>query len=226
MLGLQNLQNIILVSALLLPSAVLFITLHELAHAWVADLQGDRTPRIDGRLSLDPRHHLDAYGFLAVFLTFGLHIGWGRTPKVDSRRLAGKLGEVGFSLAGPCANLLAAVATGLAVRILSAGQCFLVPGPPGALQLILDLLQVAFYFNLVLVFFHLLPIPGLDGYRVLDILFRRSNPRLFWWIDSNRTTIWVVCAVLVLVLPGLLGTYLGLTALPLGSWISGCLPLI
>ncbi|HKE99890.1 MAG TPA: site-2 protease family protein [Actinomycetes bacterium] len=135
---------------------LLAVALHELSHALAATAQGDPTPRAAGRLSLNPLRHLDPFGTITLIL---VGFGWGSTP-VDPRRFrSGRLGEVLVSLAGPATNLVLALATALTFR-------FAVPNDSFAFTLLVRFFQM----NVILLVFNLLPIPPLDGSKVLIAL--------------------------------------------------------
>lgn len=136
---------------------------HEYAHAWVAVKLGDQTPRQEGRLTLAPLAHADLLGTVILPLLTSLggygFLGWGRPVRVDPLALrGGPLGLALVSLAGPVANLVLAVmlsfAAGLATHWL-----------PGY-----RVLASAVALSAYLAFFNLLPIPPLDGSKLLAIL--------------------------------------------------------
>lgn len=155
---LQNPLAFFLVAAALVVS----LTFHEFSHAFAADKLGDPTARSLGRLTLDPRAHLDKWGTLMLIFA---GIGWGRPvpfnpmylkhPKRDSAIIA---------LAGPCANFLLAG--------VLAGVYHLVSDFGGGGGLLGGLVTVFLYFtilyNLVLGFFNLIPIHPLDGFKVVN----------------------------------------------------------
>ncbi len=145
-----------------LAAIVVALPVHEWAHAWVADRLGDETPRLDGRLTLDPRAHLDPWGALFLLLT---GFGWARPVRFSPRRVrwGHPRGVLWVALAGPLANLaLAALAVGLAPLLTRWGW------REGAAAL----LTFAF-LNALLTFFNLLPLPPLDGATVARELFPR-----------------------------------------------------
>ncbi|HEX6548629.1 MAG TPA: site-2 protease family protein [Candidatus Dormibacteraeota bacterium] len=188
-----------LVSCLfLIPAAVIAIPVHELGHAAAAHLMGDPTPRNRGFLRFNPRLFIETYGLLAVFL---LRTGWGAPVPVNEYRLTGTGRKVAYALAGPAANLLVAVLFGVGVRVL-AGMGYLpltvslLQGPMGYLATIV---YAVFFLNLSFFAFNLLPIPGLDGWRVLEALFRHRNARFFFEANSRRREIWMVCALVIFV---------------------------
>lgn len=129
------------------------IILHELAHGWVADRMGDPTARYAGRLTLNPLKHLDPIGTIMLFL-FGF--GWARPVPVNLAYVhPARLGLVLVSAAGIVTNLLLAVAAFLLLRVFD---------PAGSLE---TLLYVMAQINIMLASFNLIPIPPLDGSKIL-----------------------------------------------------------
>src|SRR2546423_2032102 len=182
-------------SLYLIPALLVGLIGHELAHAAVAVMRGDQTPRIDGRLSLNPTHHLDPLGTVAILL---IGFGWAKPVRINPFRLRGPYDAALAALAGPFANLLIAFVLVIPIKLVLLAGSFDAAWPPWRL------LQVAFILNVVLAVFNLLPIPPLDGYSFLSALFRRKFPEFFSRIDRNRQPI-VLVFVLVLVLSGFLG---------------------
>ena len=179
----------------LIPALLVGLIAHELAHAAVAVARGDQTPRIDGRLSLNPSHHLDPLGTVAILL---VGFGWAKPVRINPYRMRGPYDAALVALAGPIANLLIAFLLAIPIKLVLLAGSFDTSSPPWRL------LQAAFILNVVLAIFNLLPIPPLDGYSFLSSLFRRTFPEFFFRIDSNRQAI-ILVFVLVLVLSGFLG---------------------
>ena len=156
------------------------LTLHECAHAWVANWLGDPTPRQQGRTSLNPIVHMDILGTvilpiytLAVNLG-GFLIGWGKPVIIDKSYFKNKVwGDIACSLAGPAANLI--LATGIIV--LGSPFMFLAPRIGGLLLQVVAL-------NCALAVFNLLPLPPLDGGCILRHGLRLSeamNQKIAQW---------------------------------------------
>jgi Zn-dependent protease len=147
---------------------VLFaITLHEVAHGWAARFFGDRTAELLGRLSLNPLRHIDPLGTILVpgllLLVGGPLFGWAKPVPVATQGLRHpRRSMVLVALAGPLANLLMAL---LWCLVLSAVAR--VNGNPTLLGWIALMSQAGIMINVVLALFNLLPIPPLDGGRVL-----------------------------------------------------------
>jgi len=147
-----------LVQLLLAAPPILFaLSIHEYAHGLVADRFGDPTARLMGRLTLNPLAHLDPLGTLMIFL---VHFGWAKPVPVDPYNLRDpKRDMIWISLAGPTANILAAALCGVAFRILLFWGL--------EVPVLLWMLRFGVFINLILAFFNLIPIPPLDGSKIL-----------------------------------------------------------
>ncbi|MFP3984322.1 MAG: site-2 protease family protein [Desulfurivibrionaceae bacterium] len=159
---------------ILAPPFLFALTIHEYCHGWVAFRFGDPTARAQGRLTLNPLKHLDPLGVLAFII---MKIGWAKPVPVDHRYFKDPMKDmIWVSLAGPGANLL----TALASAVLAWLVALISPVIPEALLFPLyQMLAASVWINIVLAFFNLLPIPPLDGSKVLMGLLPRRQADLF-----------------------------------------------
>lgn len=144
--------------------AVIFLTLpvHEFAHAFVADKLGDPTPRYQGRLTLNPFAHIDYIGSLCI-LAFGF--GWAKPVEVNNFNFRKpKLGMAAVAVAGPLSNII------LALISLLLSNLFFVLNMSVALNYIAIFFIYIAQINVYLAVFNLIPIPPLDGSRILSII--------------------------------------------------------
>ncbi|HEV8649880.1 MAG TPA: site-2 protease family protein [Actinomycetes bacterium] len=191
-------------------AVIVAITFHEFSHAAAGTLQGDDTAKSQGRLTLNPLSHLDPLG--SIFLIVG-GFGWGRpTPYNPARLRNQRVGTVLVALAGPTSNFLLAIASAVALRVaLSAGS--------DASSFTVNLLLIFIQFNVLLGIFNLLPIPPLDGSRLLTVFLPPSRHGIVDFLD--RYGIFLLLGLLILA-PGLLTPFvaelvraiLGLVGLP------------
>jgi len=188
-------------------------SVHEFAHAWAANYFGDRTPKLNGRLTLNPFAHLDPMGSLLLIVA---GFGWAKPVPVNpyTLRQRSPSAMMWVALAGPLSNLLMAILAALPFQLhlltlddlyasfASQGSSIL-PTPAGFLW---DFITI----NLVLMLFNLIPLPPLDGDKIAD----------FFIPDSWRDTVAKVrpYGPIILILLFLVGPYLGVDVL---DWILG-----
>jgi len=152
---------------LMAPPLLLALTFHEFAHGYIAWRLGDPTAAREGRLSMNPLRHLDPLGTLAFFL---IKFGWAKPVPVNPSYFRDpKQGMLFVALAGPMSNLLLAVASAMVIKLLAPlavtlhGQ-----GLTDAVMLpLLIMLVNSVWINLLLCIFNLIPVPPLDGGRIL-----------------------------------------------------------
>jgi Zn-dependent protease len=174
-----------LVAAIIVVAIMLLIgfPVHEFAHALAAFRLGDGTARLFGRLTLDPRAHFDPVGGTLLAITFlssaasggGFGFGWAKPTPVNPMNLAyGRWGEAIVAAAGPLSNLVLAAAAAIPMRYLFAN-----PDLAFEIPLLVDVLAYFILINLVLMIFNFVPIPPLDGSKVLfAFLDRRTESQI------------------------------------------------
>jgi Zn-dependent protease len=180
------------------------ITVHEVAHGWVANRLGDPTARLAGRLTLNPVKHVDPVGTVLVPLLLlffsGFILGWAKPVPVDARRLRNPRRDMAVvALAGPGSNLIMGLLWALVVKL-----ALFYHNPLGGAAVLLVFMGVAGVFiNTILCVLNLLPLPPLDGGRVLTSLL---PPR--WASAVGRIEPFGLVIILILLLTGVLGQIL------------------
>jgi len=166
------------------------ITGHEVAHGFVSYKLGDPTPRREGRLSFNPMAHLDLMGTLLMLLT---GFGWAKPVSVDPRYYRDtKKGMALVAIAGPLANLVMAFAGLLIYAII-----FAINVKTGALSVLTSFLSefsISFAItNLSFMIFNLIPIPPLDGSRILGMFL--SNSAYYKLLQYERYSLFLIMAL-------------------------------
>ncbi len=158
---LELIQTSPLAFLVIIGGLIIALAFHEAAHAFVAYKLGDSTAKMAGRLTVNPLKHLDPFGTLAlIFFRFG----WGKPVPVNPRNFKNPaVGNLLVALAGPATNILIALVLG--------GITFLLP-PNSLLTLVIS---TVVYINILLAFFNLLPIPPLDGSKILGLFLSEES---------------------------------------------------
>lgn len=192
--------------------------IHEFAHALAAYRLGDGTAKLMGRLTLDPRAHFDPAGGLLLVISVLLTsfaFGWAKPTPVNPRNLrGGRWGEAMVSAAGPISNLVLAIAASIPLRYIDASGLHA--------ELFALFLSLFVYINLLLMVFNFIPVPPLDGSKVL---FAFLNPRTAWQVRPILEQ-YGFFILLILIVPlfggaSLLGTVIGAIIDPLFSLLTG-----
>jgi Zn-dependent protease len=196
-------------TTLLAVLAVIMIafTFHEFAHAWSADFFGDDTPRMNGRLTLNPLAHLDLMGTLMMLFSF---LGWAKpvpiNPYVLQRR--SPMAPMLVALAGPVSNFLMALSAAGLFRLGLIS--FDTLGGNSWIVALLQFLQIFGSINISLMLFNLIPLPPLDGHHIFEYFLPAS------WLRAIEP-IWSAGPIILILLVAA-GAILGI---PILSWIIG-----
>lgn len=201
-LGRYATQEGALLSLLLtIPGVLIAITCHEFAHAFVADKLGDDTPRREGRLTLNPIAHLDPVG--SVLLLFA-GIGWGKpvhvNPRNYTRTMSMEKADALVSIAGPLTNFILAI-------IFTFIYCAIYKFAYGIFALetygiiIREIISTAIVINIGLGVFNLIPLPPLDGSKIIMPLLPKKAKSFF---VNNETVFYII--FLVIWITGIAGT--------------------
>jgi len=180
----------------LLPILLLSMMAHEVAHGWVAGRLGDPTARQHGRLTANPLKHLDPVGTLMFVITYvlgGFIFGWAKPVPVNPYYFKNRQrGMMVVGLAGPVTNFLTAIVLAVILNLIKP----LVPTEAlfgqQAMPMWFEVLFLAYQVNIVLGLFNLLPIPPLDGSRVVGGFL--SGKAYATWVSFDRYGIFVILA--------------------------------
>ena len=151
------------------PLIIISLTIHEFSHAWVADYLGDSTPRYSGRLTLNPIPHIDPIGFLMLIIA---RFGWAKPVPINPHNFSDpKAGTLWVGLAGPISNLMLAWVLSVIYRYF--------PFPGGVPNWIIQFILSGIWLNIALAVFNLIPVPPLDGSRILAGLLPPEQEHIF-----------------------------------------------
>lgn len=144
------------------PVILLALTVHEYFHAWTAHKLGDNTAKAQGRLSLNPLVHLDIFGTIMIFI---VGFGWAKPVPVDTRNFEDpRKGLLYVAIAGPLSNIGMAIIAGALLRYMFQD---LAEPVSGLTNTIIEILYIALSINVALAVFNMIPLPPLDGSRVI-----------------------------------------------------------
>ena len=174
---------------LLLILPLLFsIAFHELAHGWVAYKFGDITPKVTGRLTLNPFAHLHPVGTICLFL-FGL--GWAKPVLINPDNIKNPTKEMLVALAGPLSNFfLATIFAGLISVLINVCEV-------ASTNFVISIFDAIVSINIALAIFNLVPIPPLDGSRIVSWMLPKKLKQIYGRIEQYGVPIMMILMVTV-----------------------------
>ena len=158
---------------LILPVMILSLSVHEWAHAWVANRLGDPTARYLGRMTIDPMVHISWVGTVilpAMMMFYGIPaFGWANPVPVDSRNFRSPRAHMAIvAAAGPASNIILATLLTAILSVIVHTPLSALISKSGPLTAGVEMLQGAIFLNLILAVFNLIPLPPLDGSRIVQ----------------------------------------------------------
>jgi Zn-dependent protease len=163
---------------------IMSVVIHEVSHGYAASMLGDQTARYEGRLTLNPFKHLDPVGSFLVpvasYLLGGFIIGWAKPVPYNPYNLRpGRWSEALVAAAGPASNILIVLVFGLLLRFASGAEGALVNGA------FIEITAIIVFLNIVLALFNLMPIPPLDGSKILFALLPQGLGGIRSFFERN-----------------------------------------
>ena len=174
-----------------IPGVLIAITFHEFAHAKVADMLGDDTPRREGRISLNPLAHIDPIGFIMLLFA---GFGWGKpvnvNPRNYNRDITIEKADAIVSIAGPAINIILAIIFTAIYFII-----YKIAGTitNNVLEIIMQMIISTIILNIGLGIFNLIPLPPLDGSKVIKPFLPYNAKR---WFEDNERIFYIIFVVL------------------------------
>ncbi len=173
------------------PGILVGFVFHEYAHAIVADKLGDRTPRMQGKLSFDPRVHIDWIGFIFIIL---VGFGWAKPVQINTRNFRKpRRDHILVSLAGPVMNLIVAAVFLLILKLLFVTG--ILSSYSSLNSTIINVFTYSAFINVILFVLNLLPIPFFDGYAILSNLINTWKYRIFGIMEQYSMFVFLILAV-------------------------------
>jgi len=181
-----------LITILFILVLVFSVIVHEVSHGYMADVLGDPTPRLQGRLTLNPLKHIDPVGSVIVpimtYLLTNFSFGWAKPVIYNPYNLKNKRwGEFLIAFAGPASNIIIALVFGIIIRFVFDGS-------------VTPFLQISMYIvviNITLAVFNLIPLPPLDGSKILFSVLPRQYGRVRMTLEAYSPFFVMIALLLV-----------------------------
>ena len=164
----SSIMDYIMQRVILLPGIILGLSFHEFGHAFVSERLGDPTPRLQGRVTLNPAAHVDPIGFLSLLV---LGFGWGKPVQINPSYYRNRRrDEILVAFAGVFMNLILAFAGAALMKLYYVSISGVFDSQPAYIiwQILMGIVQI----NIVLLFFNLIPLPPLDGFGIVTQIFK------------------------------------------------------
>ena len=166
---------------IVLPAILIGLSFHEFAHAFAAVRLGDQTPKLQGRVTVNPAAHLDLFGFLALFF---IGFGWGKPVEVNPWNFKKmRRDSLIVDLAGVTINLILAVIFAGVLKLLHTYQLDFLSSYMG--NVVVEMIFDIVYINIVLMVFTLIPVPPLDGFGIVTEIFDLRKKEWYYQIYNN-----------------------------------------
>ncbi len=174
-----------------LPAVIIVLTLHEFGHAFAAYKMGDETAKREGRLTLNPLRHIDPFGMIALIL---FRFGWGKPIPVDFFALRNlRKGMVVVSLAGPLMNFLTAIILSPLYKLMFKSTVM-----QAGFSYFIVLIEYIILYSIYLGIFNLIPVPPLDGSKVLFAVSKRPQRFL---LDESMNWYGMIFLIILIAIP-------------------------
>lgn len=174
----------------MIPIILLAIAVHECAHAVVAFKLGDRSQKLQGRMTLDPLVHVDILGLISMVL---FRFGWGKPVYVDDSNFKNRSRDTMLvSLAGPIANLILAFIFTIILKILIMTNLVELASNNDIGSVIVTMLILSVQYNVVFTVFNLLPLPPLDGSKILLHFLPYNSKKIVYQLEQYSFYIFIV----------------------------------